>query len=131
MSFEAELQAAVLAVLSADPLIAGLANGVFLERPSRASPPYLVLGDMLSTDWSAKTVAGREVRLQIRVHDSSESWSRSVSLQGAAGAAIEQLPRNVGSWRIGSIVLLRARTVRDGASGWVGTIEYRLRAMEG
>jgi hypothetical protein len=127
MSFEAELQDAALAALRA---VEG-ANGVFLERPVRATPPYLVLGEMLSADWSAKGAIGREARLQVRVHDQGESWSRTAALQGAAGRAIEGLSRQIGSWRLGSIVLLRARTARDGSGGWLGTVEYRIRAMEG
>ena len=131
MSFEAELQEAILAALAAEPVIAGQANGVFLERPARATTPYLVLSEMLSADWSAKDISGREVRLVIRIVDVGESWSRTVLLQGAASAAVEALPREFGAWRLGSVVMLRARTVRDGASGWLGTVEYRLRAMEG
>lgn len=130
MSFEAELHAAVMAALAAESSIAGQANGVFPERPARATPPYLVLSEMLSSDWGAKGVAGREVRLSVRVHDVGESWTRTAALQGAAGAAIEGLPRTLGTWRLGSVVLLRARTVRDGASGWLGTVEYRIRGME-
>jgi len=131
MSFEAALQEAVLGTLAANPEIGFQANGVFLERPVRATPPYLMLGDMLSADWSAKSVSGREVRLQIRVHDTSESWARTVSLQGAVCAAIEGMPRVLGGWHLGSVMLLRARTVRDGTAGWLGTIEYRVRGMEG
>jgi hypothetical protein len=131
MSFETELQQAVLQALSAEPTIAAAANGVFLGQTARATPPYLVLADMLSADWSVKETAGREVRLLIRVHDTGESWTRTVSLQGAVGAAIEGMPRELGAWRLGSVVLLRARTVRDGASGWIGTVEYRVRGMEG
>jgi hypothetical protein len=131
MSFEAELQTAVLAALAAEPVIAAQANGVFLERPVRASAPYLVIGPILTADWSAKGVAGREVRLTVRIHDAGESWARAVSLQGAASIAIEALPRDLGGWRLGSVVLLRARTARDGSAGWLGTIEYRVRAMEG
>lgn len=126
MSFEAELQDAALAALQA---VEGT-NGVFLERPARATPPYLVLGEMLSADWGAKGLTGHEVRLQVRVHDQGESWSRTAALQGAAGRAIEGLPRQIGSWRLGSVVLLRARTARDGSSGWLGTVEYRVRAMD-
>lgn len=127
MSFEAELQDAAIVALQA---VEG-ANGVYLERPVRATPPYLVLGEMLSADWSVKGLVGREVRLQVRVHDHGESWTRTATLQGAAGAAIEALPRQIGSWRLGSIVLLRARTAREGSGGWLGTVEYRIRAMEG
>lgn len=125
MSFEDALQAAVLAALRDVPGT----NGVFLERPARASAPYLVLGELLSADWGAKGLAGREARLLVRVHDAGESWTRTVALQGAVSRAIEDLPRAIGGWSVGSVVMLRARTARD-RDGWVGTVEYRVRGME-
>ena len=73
-------------------------------------------------------MAGREARLIVRVHDAGESWTRTVALQGEAARAIEDLPRTIGGWSIGSVVMLRARTARDGG-GWVGTVEYRVRGM--
>jgi hypothetical protein len=130
MSFEAELHAAVLVALTTAPDIADQVNGVFLERPVRATAPYLVLGELLSADWSVKGQAGREARLLVRVHDEGENWARAVTLQGAAGRAIEALPRALGGWSLGSVTLLRSRTLRDGSAGWTGTIEYRVRGME-
>lgn len=130
MSFELALQAAVLAVLRAEPAIAGEANGVFLERPARASVPYLVLGELLSADWSVKGAAGREVRVTVRVHDAGESWARTAALQGAVSRAFEALPRTIGGWSVGSVVLLRSRTGREKSGGWLGSVEYRVRAME-
>lgn len=126
MSFEARLQAAVVAALEG---VEGT-NGVFLERPVRASAPYLVLGELLSADWSAKGVAGREVRLSVRVHDQGENWARTAALQGAVSRAIEGLARDVGGWRLGSVVMLKARTVRERDGSWLGTVEYRVRGME-
>ncbi len=130
MSFVDALQEAVLTALRTVPDVASTSNGVFLERPVRASPPYLVLGPMQVADWSAKGAAGREVRLSVEVHDAGETWSRTVALQGAAGRAIEALPRTIGGWCVGSVVLLRSRTARNGKNGWLGLVEYRVRAME-
>lgn len=130
MSFELELAAAVVAALKADPDISASANGVFLERPVRASAPYLVLGPLLTVDWGTKGSRGREVRLAVTVHDAGESWARAVSLQGAASRAIEALPRELAGWSLGSVVLVRCRTARDGTDGWLGLVEYRVRAME-
>lgn len=125
MSFETALQEAVLAALAGVPGT----NGVFLESPARASVPYLVLGEMQSADWGAKGVAGREVRLFVQVRDAGESWARTVALQGDVSRALEALPRTIGGWSVGTVSLLRARTQRSGAQ-WVGTVEYRIRAME-
>lgn len=130
MSFELELQEAVLAVLSTDPDISAAANGVFQERPVRASAPYLILSPLLATDWSAKGLRGREVRVAVTVHDVGETWARTVSLQGAVSRAIEGLPRTLAGWSVGSVALLRCRTARDGTNGWLGLVEYRVRAME-
>ena len=66
----------------------------------------------------------------MRVHDAGETWLRPAELQGAASRAIEALPRQLGSWQLGSVTFLRARTMRDGSNGWLGTVEHRLRAME-
>ena len=126
MSFENALQDAVLAALAAVPGT----NGVFLERPRQASVPYLVLADMQSADWSAKGVAGREVRLNVRVHDAGESWTRTALLQGEVARALEALPRTIGGWSVGSVVLMRAKTGRGPGGDWVGTVEFRIRAME-
>lgn len=126
MSFEAELQDAVVTALSE----IGDANGVHLERPVRASVPYFVLGELIAVDWSVKGARGREVRLLVRAHDEGESWTRAAALLGAASRAVEQLPRQLGDWRLGSVTFLRSRTLRDGSNGWVGTVEYRIRAME-
>lgn len=130
MSFEAELHAALLAVLAAEPVIAAEANGVHLERPVRASVPYLVIGEMISADWSVKGSNGREVRLIVHVQDEGESWTRAAGLQGAVSRAIEALPRELGGWQLGSVMFLRSRTLREGTRGWIGTVEYRVRAME-
>jgi hypothetical protein len=130
MSFEVVLHGAVRAALSAEPAIAVEANGVHLERPVRATVPYVVIGEVISVDWSVKSASGREVRLLVRVHDEGESWARAARLQDAVSRAIEALPRELSGWRLGSVAFLRSRTLRDGTNGWIGTVEYRLRAME-
>ncbi|NNM76651.1 DUF3168 domain-containing protein [Sphingomonas sp. ID1715] len=126
MSFETALQEAVLVALREVPGT----NGVFLERPARASVPYLVLAEMLSADWGAKGIAGREVRLSVRVHDAGESWTRTAALQGEVARALEALPRTIGGWSVGTVMLVRARTARGAGGQWVGTVEFRIRAME-
>jgi hypothetical protein len=130
MSFEVELHTALRAALAAEPGIAAEANGVHLERPVRASVPYLVIGEMISADWSAKGMCGREVRLIVRVHDEGESWARAAGLQGAVSRAVEALPRQLEGWQLGGVTFLRSRTLREGTSGWIGAVEYRVRAME-
>lgn len=80
MSLEADLHAAVRAALAADPAIKAGANGVHAGRPARATPPVLVLGEVLSADWSAKDAAGRELRLALTVEDVDGSPARMFDL---------------------------------------------------
>ncbi len=125
-SAESVVQAAALAALRA---VAGL-NGVYLAPPVKATPPYAELGDLLSSDWSVKDRAGRELRLAVTVRDAGESNARAQTLAGAVGAAIEGLPRDLDGWRVASVVLLRSR-VRGGPPGrWSATVEYRVRVLE-
>lgn len=130
MSFETALQAALLAALAAEPTIAAHANGVFVERPVRATPPWIELGELLAVDWSTKDARGRELRIAVTVRDLAESPTRLLDLLDAAGAAIEALPREVGGWRLGAAVFLRSRTLREPGGQWLGVTEWRLRAAE-
>ena len=47
-------------------------NGVFHRSPGRIAAPYVVLEDMLATDWSTKDQAGREGRH----HGAGFAWVR-------------------------------------------------------
>ena len=42
----------------------------------RASAPYGVVGECLGSDWGAKDVEGRELRLSISLHDMAETAGR-------------------------------------------------------
>jgi hypothetical protein len=130
MSFETALQAALLSALAAAPGIAAEANGVFVERPVRATPPWIELGELIAADWSTKDARGREVRIAVTVRDLAESPARLLDLLDAAGEAIAALPRAIGGWRLGAVVFLRARTLREPGGQWLGVTEWRLRAVE-
>lgn len=125
MSAESVVQAAMLVAVRG---VAGL-NGVYLGPPVKATVPYAELGDLLSGDWSVKDRAGRELRLIVTVRDAGDSPARAQVLAGAVGAAIEALPRDLGGWRVASVVLVRSRLMSAAGGRWNASVEYRVRVL--
>lgn len=130
MSIEESVAAALQARLAADPAIALVVNGIYLERTVRATPPWIEVLMPVSADWSVKGARGRELRLAVIVRDAGEAPTRLLDLLDAAGAAIEALPRALGGWQLGAAVFLRSRTAREANGQWIGSCDYRLRAIE-
>ncbi|CAN5418669.1 hypothetical protein BH10PSE15_BH10PSE15_13310 [soil metagenome] len=129
MSAEGAVQAAVLAVLRGDVTLSAGLNGVFEGPPIKATPPYAELGEMLSGDWSVKDRDGRELRLAVMLRDVAETSARVQGLAGAAGIAIEALPRELGDWRVVSVALVRTRLLRPAPGRWTLMVEYRVRVL--
>ncbi|MEG3176622.1 DUF3168 domain-containing protein [Sphingomonas sp. RB3P16] len=125
MSAESVVQAAILTAVRA---VAGV-NGVYLGPPTKATPPYAELGELLGGDWSVKDRAGRELRLIVTVRDAGESATRAQALAGAVGAAIEAVPRDLAGWRVASVVLVRSRCAAAAAGRWNASVEYRVRVL--
>lgn len=125
MSAESVVQAAVLAALRG---LGGL-NGVFEGPPVKATPPFAELGELLSGDWGVKDRDGRELRLAVTIRDVGETSARAQVLGGAAGAAIEAIPRDLDGWRVASLVLVRSRLLRPTPARWSVMIEYRVRVL--
>ena len=130
MSAEAVLQAALLAALRGDAVLAAGLNGVAGAPGVKSSVPYAELGELLAIDWGTKTAAGRELRLGVTVRDAGETGARAQALAGAAGKAIELLPRDLASWRVASVAFVRSRVVRGRGGEWAASVEYRVRMME-
>jgi hypothetical protein len=125
MSAEGVVQAALLAALRG---VAGL-NGVFEGPPVKATPPYAEIGETLSGDWSVKDRDGRELRLVVTVRDVGELSARAQALGDAVGAAIAGVPRDLGAWRMASMVFVRSRLLRPAPGRWSVVMEYRVRVL--
>lgn len=119
---------ALIAALEGHAPLAGALNGIYATPPVRATPPYLVVGEVLAADWSTKTEAGRELRLAVTIHEEAGRAERFDGLMAGAEAAIAAMDRDPPGWRIASLVFLRARVVR-GEGPWAGLIEYRARLL--
>lgn len=123
------LQAAIVAQLAAHPGLAGL-TGIYDGPPPRAAFPYAVIADGLVSDWSTKTEMGREVRFAVTIWDDGEVAARLHALMAETESAVAGLPRNLGAWRIASLVFTRGLVARDPAGPWAGLVEHRIRLLQ-
>jgi len=129
MTAEQAVRASLAAALRGHAgLRAGL-NAVLDGAGGRATAPYAVIGDLLAADWGTKTAAGRELRCAVTIRDAAETPARLEGLMALAGEAIEAMARGRGGWRVASLAFVRSRIGRDGANGWMGVVDYRVRVL--
>jgi hypothetical protein len=76
-----QLQQAVVERLSTDPAIVAIigAGRIFDRLITRAEPPYLVLGEITSSDFSTGDEAASEHRFEV------EAWSKDKRPQAGGG----------------------------------------------
>ena len=126
---EIALRAALLTWLSADPALAGQLNAIVEEAPSRTALPWLAISASASADWSAKDVAGREVRVALELHCRGDQPSDAGDLVAAIEARIASLPASQSTCQVVSITFLRARSEMRAANTRAVLLEYRFRVL--
>ena len=84
------LQTAVVAHLAGDPeVIAIIGEGRIFDRQiTRAEPPYLVLGEMTTTDFSTGDEAASEHRFEIEAWSKQNGRKQAVELADSVRAAM-------------------------------------------
>ena len=129
MSAEVTVRAAVIAALKEDAALMGGLNGLFDGQPMRASVPYAVVGECIASDWGAKDVGGRELRLTIGLHDAGETPGRLAALLERIDAVM-QLLEFAEAWRIVGVRLIRSQVVKGREKdGWKAVVDYRVRVV--
>lgn len=129
MSAEVTVRAAVIAALKEDAAVMGGLNGLFDGQPMRASVPYAVVGECIASDWGAKDVDGRELRLTIGLHDAGETPGRLAVLLERIHAVMQGLEIAEG-WRIVGVRLIRSRVVKGREKdGWKAVVDYQVRVV--
>ena len=134
MSAEVTVRAAVIAALRSDAALMDGLNGLFDGAPARASVPYGVVGECIASDWGAKDVDGRELRLTIALQDAGEGPERLAGLLARIDPAVQAADASAAGWRIVSARLLRSRLGKSGGregDGWQAVVDYRLRVVGG
>ncbi|MGV3769587.1 MAG: tail completion protein gp17 [Sphingobium phenoxybenzoativorans] len=130
MSAELAVRAAMLAALAEDAALGALLNGVYDGAPVKASPPYAVVGECLGSDWGTKDADGRELRMTLSLFDAQETPARLAAAMRLADGVVRGMSGVVdGAWRIGTVALLRSRTVKGRDRGWSCVMDYRVRVL--
>ncbi|SEL13620.1 Protein of unknown function [Sphingomonas palmae] len=125
VSAAAAVRAGVLARLRG----VGGVNGVWEGAGVSAAAPFVLLGDVVASDWSTKDAAGRELRVAVTVRDRGDSPVRAGELAAAVEAAVAGLPRALDGWRVASVVLLRSSVVASGKGAWAAMVNHRVRVL--
>lgn len=126
---ELAFRAALLAWLAADPALSGSLNAIVEEAPSRTALPWLALTASASADWSAKDIAGREVRVALELNYRGDDPLSEAALVGAVERRVESLPMAHDGFRIASLTFLRARAEQRGEARRALVLEYRARVL--
>ena len=126
---EIPLRAALLAWLSADPVLAAQLNAVTEEAPSRTALPWLAVAASASADWSAKDVTGREVRVALELHCRGNKPGAAADLVAAIEARIAALPSVQTGLQVVTVTFLRARAEMRSANTRAVLLEYRFRVL--
>ncbi len=128
MSLEQDFALAVIDWLAGDAALIAQVNGVFHRIPARIAAPYVLLDDVLATDWGTKDRAGREVRLAFSIRDGSADAAPVSAMAQAIEVRLAALARTGPGYRLVSLTALRSRTVRIGEL-WLATLDYRARLL--
>lgn len=126
---ELAFRAALLAWLSADPLLAAGLNAIAEEAPLRASPPWLGLVASASSDFGHKTGAGREVRVALELQTLGDDAAGTAALVSAIEARIAAMPAAHPDFHVASLTFLRARAEQRGEARRAVLLEYRARLI--
>lgn len=129
MSAAAELQAAIVAALKADPgLAALLGDRVFDHTPATAAFPYVTLGRLTGYDWSTDTERGSELLVSLHVWSQGRGKKQALALMARVDAALHDQALALDGF---ALVNLRLETTElaydDAQNAYRGAM--RLRAM--
>lgn len=129
MNPDVDMRAALIALLRADAALNAQVNRVYDGLPDKATPPMLVVGEGIGADWATKDKPGRELRIGLLIEDDRETTARIGAIMPLVDAAVQGLSGTVGAWRIGSLVMIRSRLLRNGAGRWNAVMDYRIRVL--
>lgn len=127
MSAEAVVVAHLLEKLGADPSLRRLVHGIYDRPIPRASPPYVVIGAVVTNDWGTKDRAGSELRVELR-HVAVRGPDQGL-VAARIGAVVPTLRGAVAGWDIVSARLLRTRSGHDREGQWSQSYDVRLRCL--
>jgi hypothetical protein len=127
MSAVLALRAVVLVALRDDAGLMALVNAVEDGSAVKVSAPAALLGAFVATEWGAKGVRGLSVRVPVTLIDRTDGTQRLSDAAARVDAVMDGLPATAGDWRIGTVLLNGARTLRSADGQWTMAIDYLVR----
>jgi len=131
MNAEYDIRNALIAELRSDVVLSAQVNRVYDGFPVKATPPMLVVGDVLGGDWAVKDRPGRELRIGITIEDDIETPTRISTIMPLTDAAVQRLNGTVAGWQVGSLRMVRSRLLRSNRGRWNALMDYRIRVLAG
>ena len=124
------LQKAVVAQLSTDPGVLGLigAGRIFDRLITRAEPPYLVLGEITSSDFSTGDEAASEHRFEVEAWSKQNGRKQAVELADAVRAALHDADLTLDGAALVNLRHERSTSRRAPRSG-LHVVRLRFRAV--
>jgi len=129
MNAEYDIRNALIAELRGDAPLNAQVNRVYDGFPVKATPPMLVVGDALGSDWAVKDRPGRELRIGITIEDDSETPTRISAIMPLTDAAVQRLNGTISGWQLGSLRMVRSRLLRNNRGRWNALMDYRIRVL--
>ena len=129
MNAEGDIRGAIITALRGDAALSAQVNRVYDGFPDKATPPMLVVGECLGSDWAVKDRPGRELRIGLTIEDDIETPARISAIMPLADAAVQTVRGTVSGWQIGSMRMVRSRLMRTNRGRWSALVDYRVRVL--
>ena len=129
MNAEYDIRGALIAELRGDVALTAQVNRIHDGEPDKATPPTMMVGECLGTDWAVKDKPGRELRIAITIEDDIETPTRISGIMPVTDAAVQRLTGTVAGWQVGSLRMVRSRLLRTNAGRWNALMDYRIRVL--
>jgi len=104
-------------------------SGTFDGAPIAAGDAHAVIDMGPETDWGHKSGAGAELRFALLVRCGGEAPGRVRALVAHARERVAGIGPELQGWRLVSLTMMRARTIREAGPRWTGVVEYRARML--
>ena len=125
-----ELQRALAAALSSDPVLRAHSIPIFDGPPVEARPPYLTIGNDVVASRRWQGGEGYEHRFSVSLWDNREGLASAKALLAEAERVVLALPPRVQGLRLIGLRLLRA-SARRTQRGWaLGQLEFRVLSVK-
>lgn len=126
MTGELRTRDAMIALLRSDAALLLLVNQISDGDPGKASPPWLRVGDAVATDWGARQVDGRTMRLPIQLALRGDALAPVAAIVERVDTLLREATLDIAPWRITLLRLERSQIGRN-QTGWSATMDYTVR----